>query len=188
VVIVKKILKPLTTVFTVGHSTRTLESFVNLLKEHSVRKVVDVRTLPRSRYNPQFNQETLPDQLRASGIGYVHIAGLGGLRRAQGDSLNTGWHNLSFRGFADYMQTEEFERSLERVINLVKREQIVLMCAEAVPWRCHRFLVADALKVRGFVVEHIMDQKRRESHEITSWARVDGFRITYPPPEVSNSF
>ncbi len=172
-------------VFTVGHSTRTLESFVDLLKEHAVKKVVDIRTIPRSRHNPQFNQETLPDQLRASKIGYIHLAGLGGLRHAHKDSPNTGGHNASFRGFADYMQTKAFEKSLQRLMQLAKRAQIVLMCAEAVPWRCHRSLVADALKIRGISVEHIVSPKKRQIHEITPWAHVDGDTITYPP-EASN--
>jgi len=174
------------TVFTIGHSTKTLESFIGLLKENSVKKVVDIRTLPRSRHNPQFNRETLPDHLKASRIGYIHITGLGGLRHTRSDSLNTGWRNSSFRGFADYMQTEEFERSLERLIQLANRHQVALMCAEAVPWRCHRSLVADALKVRGINVEHIMSSKKRQPHELTPWARVDGIQITYPPAEKSN--
>ncbi len=173
-------------VFTIGHSTRTLESFIGLLKENSVKKVVDIRTIPRSRHNPQFDRETLPGHLRAVRIGYVHMADLGGLRHTRPDSLNTGWRNLSFRGFADYMQTENFARSLERLIQLANRRQIALMCAEAVPWRCHRSLVADALRVRGIDVEHIMNSKKRQPHEVTRWARIDGTQITYPPPVESN--
>ena len=183
--IVKKAQKSSPTVFTVGHSTRTLESFIDLLKENSVKKVVDIRTIPRSRHNPQFNRETLPDHLKASKIGYVHVAGLGGLRHTCQDSLNIGWRNSSFRGFADYMQTEEIGKSLEKLIQLADRQQVALMCAEAVPWRCHRSLVADALKLRGINVEHIMNSKKRQPHEITPWARVDGTQITYPPPEES---
>lgn len=178
----------LPTVFTVGHSTRSLEAFIGLLKEHCVKKVVDIRTLPRSRHNPQFDRETLPDDLKAAKIGYVHIAGLGGLRRRRRDSPNTGWHNSSFRGFADYMQAKEFEKSLGRLIKLAMRQQVALMCAEAVPWRCHRSLVADALKVRGINVEHIMSSKKRQPHEVTPWARVHGTQITYPPPEGSNLY
>jgi uncharacterized protein (DUF488 family) len=178
--------KPSPTVFTIGHSTKTLESFIDLLKENSVHNVVDIRTIPRSRHNPQFNRETLPDHLRATGIGYVHIKGLGGLRHPCPDSRNTGWRNSSFRGFADYMQSEEFERSLEGLIQLANRHQIALMCAEAVPWRCHRSLVADALKARGINVEHIVSSQKRQPHEITPWARIDGTQITYPPPEESD--
>jgi len=168
-------------ILTVGHSTRELASFVELLKEHGVEKVADIRTIPRSGHNPQFNEETLPDRLKAARIGYIHLAGLGGLRHAHRDSPNGGWRNSSFRGFADYMQTEEFEKTLERLIQLSKREQVVLMCAEALPWRCHRSLVADALKIRGIVVEHIMTTKKRQVHELTPWAHVDGTVITYPP-------
>jgi uncharacterized protein (DUF488 family) len=179
--IAKKVQRSSPTVFTVGHSTRSLEAFIGVLRENSVKKVVDIRTIRRSRHNPQFNQETLPDHLKASRIGYIHIAGLGGLRHTRRDSLNAGWRNSSFRGFADYMQTEEFEKSLERLIQLANRQQVALMCAEAVPWRCHRFLVADALKVRDINVEHIMSLKQRQPHEITPWACVDGTQITYPP-------
>ena len=133
-------------VSTIGHSTRPLEVFIDLLKVHGVKMVIDVRTIPRSRQNPQFNLDALPDTLRAAGIGYEHIAGLGGLRHPRLDSPNTGWRNASFRGFADYMQTEEFEKNLEKVIRLSRHKRICLMCAEAVPWRCHRSLIADALQ------------------------------------------
>jgi uncharacterized protein (DUF488 family) len=172
-------------VFTVGHSTRTIESFIDLLKDNSVKKVVDIRTIPRSRHNPQFNRETLPDRLKAEEIGYVHMMSLGGLRHTHQDSPNIGWRNSSFRGFADYMRTEEFEKSLERLIQLANSQQVALMCAEAVPWRCHRSLVADALKVRGINVEHIMNSKKRQRHGITPWAHVEGTQITYPSPEES---
>ncbi|MCX9026413.1 MAG: DUF488 domain-containing protein [Candidatus Methanoperedens sp.] len=170
-----------TVVFTIGHSTRTLDAFISLLQVHSVTMVVDIRTVPRSRHNPQFNNETLPGNLRNAGIGYTHMAGLGGLRHARKDSPDTGWHNLSFRGFADYMQTEEFEKNLEELIRLATSGQIVLMCAEAVPWRCHRSLIADALLVRGIRVEHIMSMKSRSPHALTPFARVNGMYITYPP-------
>jgi len=172
-------------ILTIGHSTRTLKFFINLLKEHGVEEVVDIRTVPRSRRNPQYNRETLPDDLKAAGIDYIHLKGLGGLRRTHRDSPNGGWRNTSFRGFADYMQTEQFEENLERLVEISKREQVVLMCAEALPWRCHRSLIADALKIRGVVVEHIMSAKRRQIHEITPWAHVEGNVITYPPLEAS---
>lgn len=167
-------------VLTIGHSTRTLDGFISLLQAHSVTMVVDIRTVPRSRHNPQFNNETLPGNLRTAGIGYTHIPGLGGLRHARKDSPNMGWHNSSFRGFADYMQTEEFEKNLEKLIHLAKSEQIALMCAEALPWRCHRSLIADALLVRDIRVEHIMSMNRRSPHALTPFALVNGLSITYP--------
>lgn len=169
---------------TIGHSTRTLEAFLSLLQAHRVTQVVDVRTVPRSRRNPQFNQETLPDALRAVGIGYVHMPGLGGLRHPCPNSPNTGWRNASFQGFADYMQTQEFEVHLEALLELAGQAQIVLMCAEAVPWRCHRSLIADALRVRGIQVEHILGQTRRQPHTLTPWAQVHGTRLTYPSGSV----
>jgi hypothetical protein len=168
-------------ILTIGHSTRPIEDFIDLLKTHGVKMIVDVRTVPRSRHNPHFNLETLPEALTSVKIGYEHMPGLGGLRHAWHDSPNMGWHNSSFRGFADYMQTEEFERSLKKLIGLARRKRICLMCAEAVAWRCHRSLIADALQVRGFPVEHIMSKMGRQPHKITSFARVDGTRITYPP-------
>ncbi len=168
-------------IMTIGHSTRTFEALSELVQIHGVTHVVDVRTIPRSRRNPQFNRETLPDALQAVGIGYEHMAGLGGLRHPKADSPNTGWRNDSFRGFADYMQTPEFVASLEELIMTAKGKQVALMCAEAVPWRCHRSLIADALLVRGIQVEHIMSKTRRQAHELTPWAKVDGLSITYPP-------
>ena len=167
-------------VLTIGHSTRTLEEFIRLLQAHGATRVVDVRTVPRSRYNPQFNKASLPSSLKKVGLGYVHLPGLGGLRHAKRDSLNLGWRNASFRGFADYMQTPEFEQSLEELIQLANQERIVLMCAEAVPWRCHRSLIADALLVRGIRIEDIMSLTRRQGHALTSFAKVQGTTITYP--------
>ncbi len=173
-------------VLTVGHSNRTLEAFLELLRAHGVGRVVDVRTIPRSLHNPQFNRETLPAKLRAASIGYVHLAKLGGLRRARRDSPNTGWHNSSFRGFADYMQTPDFEAGLQRLMKLGKEKRSALLCAEAVPWRCHRSLISDALLVRGIPVEHIMSGKRRRTHSLTLFARVRDKRITYPPGKAGN--
>jgi uncharacterized protein (DUF488 family) len=171
-------------VLTIGHSTRTLEEFIHLLHTHGVARVVDVRTVPRSRRNPQFNRETLPDSLKAASIEYTHLASLGGLRHARPDSPNQGWRNESFRGFADYMQTAEFEAGLQDLLALAAQGPVALMCAEALPWRCHRSLIADALLVRGFHVEHIMSGARREEHTLTPFAVVtDGTRITYPPAE-----
>lgn len=170
-------------VLTVGHSTRPLEEFIDLLKAHSVASLIDVRTVPRSRHNPQFNRDTLADTLRAAGIDYVHVAALGGFRRADPKSPNSGWRNASFRGYADYMQTAEFAEALERLMERAKKERVVLMCAEAVPWRCHRSLIADALLVYGIRAEEIIDSKRRQVHALTPFARVDGTAITYPPYE-----
>jgi uncharacterized protein (DUF488 family) len=168
------------TVFTIGHSTRPLSELVQLLRAHGVHRVIDIRTIPRSRHNPQYNRETLGPALRSNGIGYVHLKALGGLRRTKLDSKNVGWHNASFRGFADYMQTTEFEVALARAIKLSKVRPSVLMCAEAVPWRCHRSLVADALAARKFSVEHIMSVTRANQHKLTSFARVRGKKVTYP--------
>lgn len=167
-------------VLTIGHSTRTLEEFIALLKIHDVTRVVDVRTVPRSRHNPQFNIDSLPGELKKVGLGYVHLPGLGGLRHAQRDSPNMGWRNASFRGYADYMQMPEFEQSLAELIRLAKQDRVVMMCAEAVPWRCHRSLISDALWVRGIQTEDIMSPTRRTVHTLTAFAKVCGTLITYP--------
>jgi uncharacterized protein (DUF488 family) len=167
-------------VLTIGHSTHTITEFIALLQEHGVTCVVDVRTIPRSRFNPQFNKESLPASLKEAGVGYVHMPGLGGLRHTAADSPNMGWENASFRGFADYMQTPEFEKSLEGLIQLAKNERAAIMCAEAVPWRCHRSLIADALTVRGICTENIMSPTNRQIHKLTPFAKVDGTKITYP--------
>jgi uncharacterized protein (DUF488 family) len=167
-------------VMTIGHSTRTLEEFIGLLQAHAVSLVADVRTIPRSRHNPQFNKDSLPGELKKAGLGYVHLPGLGGLRHAKLNSLNVGWRNASFRGYADYMQTPEFETSLEELIQLAKQERIAIMCAEAVPWRCHRSLIADALLVHGIRTEDIMSPTRRQVHTLTPFAKVRGITITYP--------
>jgi uncharacterized protein (DUF488 family) len=172
-----------TMVFTIGHSTRSIEAFIDMLKAHEVKRVVDVRTIPRSRHNPQFNRDALPETLLQAGIGYTHMEELGGLRHARKDSLNTGWHNASFRGFADYMQTPEFEAGLKTLIQAAKREQVAIMCAEAVPWRCHRSLIGDALKARGIAVEDIMSATKTQAHEFTSFATVEGSHVTYPAAE-----
>lgn len=170
-------------IFTVGHSTRPIEDFVALLEAHGVERVVDVRTVPRSRHNPQFGQDVLPGSLAAAGIGYTHLPGLGGLRRARPDSVNAGWRNASFRGYADYMQTPQFAAALDEVIALSAQERIALMCAEAVPWRCHRSLIADALLVRGIASEDLSSPTRRSPHRLTPFARVRGTEVTYPPQD-----
>ena len=167
-------------VLTIGHSNRPIEEFVSLLWSNEVARVVDVRTVPRSRHNPQFNRDSLPATLHAVGIGYSHLPGLGGLRRTRADSPNAGWRNLSFRGYADYMQTPEFDDNVEQLVEMAKVERCVLMCAEAVPWRCHRSLVGDALLVRGVRVEDIIGPGERRPHRLTRFACVAATRITYP--------
>jgi uncharacterized protein (DUF488 family) len=168
------------TIFTIGHSTRPLDKFVELLQANAVKCVIDIRTIPRSRHNPQFNAETLGPALRGSGVAYMHLKKLGGLRRAKPDSVNLGWHNSSFRGFADYMETPEFEAGIARATKLAEAKPSALMCAEAVPWRCHRSLVADALVIRGIEVRDIIGASSPRPHKLTPFARVRGMRITYP--------
>src|SRR5262249_30706211 len=170
-------------VYAIGHSNRTLEFFVGLLMGYEVQQLIDVRTVPRSRHNPQFNRETLPADLQHVGIHYTHMAGLGGLRHTTKDSINKGWENSSFRGYADYMQTPEFETNLEKLIAMAKKETIAFMCAEAVPWRCHRSLIADALTVRGIPVAHLRTEKRTQPHVLKPVARVEGTQLTYPPTD-----
>jgi uncharacterized protein (DUF488 family) len=167
-------------VLTIGHSNRTWKAFLDLLRAHRVKRVIDVRSIPRSRHNPQFNRATLSIKLRVARIGYVHLRKLGGLRHARRDSPNMGWRNASFRGFADYMQTSDFEEGLHRLMKLAAQKRSAIMCAEAVPWRCHRSLIADALTIRGIQVDDIMSMKRSQVHSLIPFARVQGHRITYP--------
>ncbi|CAG0957412.1 DUF488 family protein [Geobacter sp.] len=168
------------TIYTVGHSTRSLDEFVGLLRAHGIRQLVDVRTIPRSRHNPQFNRDTLSIYLRNRRIGYRHMKELGGLRHTRTDSPNMGWHNASFRGFADYMQTPAFDAALEELIKVARRKTTAIMCAETVPWRCHRSLIGDALVVRGIEVSNIMSLRSVTRHSLTAMATVEGMRITYP--------
>lgn len=153
---------------------------MSLLRRHGVNLVVDVRKMPCSRHNPQFNHDTFSQALRAAALDYVDMPGLGGLRRPWPDSPNTGWRNTSFQGYADYMLTPEFEKSLQELLKRVCEQSAVLMCAEAVPWRCHRSLIADALVVRSTPVEHILSGSRTYSHVLRPWAQVEGTQITYP--------
>jgi uncharacterized protein (DUF488 family) len=176
---------PAGTVFTVGHSTLPADQFLARLRAFGVSRLVDVRTIPRSRRNPQFESEALRDSLVSEGIEYEHLPALGGLRKPRADSPNTGWRNASFRGYADYMQTPPFERGLERLIELAREKRTAIMCAEAVPWRCHRSLVADALTVRGVPVVEILGDKSHRDHTLTPFARVQGTTITYPPAQSS---
>lgn len=168
------------TIFTIGHSTRTLDEFVNLLRAYNVTLVVDVRSVPRSRHNPQFNKETLPDSLKLAGVKYVHMPDIGGLRRAKPDSVNTAWKNKSFRGYADYMQTKEFTEQLLNLMLLARGNTVAVMCAEAVPWRCHRSLISDALVIRHVNVKHILTKDNVIKHRLSEWARIEGTKITYP--------
>ncbi len=168
------------TIFTIGHSTHSIEEFVEMLKAHDIKLVVYVRTIPKSRHNPQYNSDTLAAALKGHNIGYEHMPGLGGLRHAKKDSVNTAWENSSFRGFADYMQTEDFERSLNALIETAGKQPTAIMCAEAVPWRCHRSLIADALLAQGITVINIMSKTSAKAHTMTPWAEVNGEAITYP--------
>jgi uncharacterized protein (DUF488 family) len=176
----KKKKQPKITVFTIGHSTRSLDDFISLLKEHNIKQVIDIRTIAKSRHNPQFNQASLRQALKNHRINYRHMKGLGGLRHAHKDSINTAWHNLSFRGYADYMQTPAFTNNIEKLVAYAHKKQIVIMCAEAVPWRCHRSLIGDALLVRSINVEDIMSKTNTKKHTLTPWAKVRGTHITYP--------
>jgi uncharacterized protein (DUF488 family) len=168
-------------ILTIGHSNRSLDDFIALLEAHGVECLVDVRSIPWSRHNPQFNRDTLPASLAAHGIDYHHLAALGGRRQARPDSPNTGWENPSFRGYADYMQTSAFQAGLDELLSLAKPKRVAIMCAEAVPWRCHRSLIGDALLARGMAVEDILSATGRKPHRLTPWARVDGNQVTYPP-------
>jgi uncharacterized protein (DUF488 family) len=169
-------------IYTIGHSTRSADEFAALLEAHDVDCLADIRTVPRSRHNPQFNEDALAATLAAHAIRYVRIAGLGGFRRTSPDSPNAGWRNASFRGYADYMQTPAFAENLDALIALGQDHTVAIMCAEAVPWRCHRSLVADALLVRGVHVEEIVSESKTTPHRLTPFARVDGTRIRYPAP------
>jgi uncharacterized protein (DUF488 family) len=171
----------------VGHSTHPVEDFLHILKAHGIRRLLDVRTIPRSRRNPQFNLESLSASLHSAGIEYRHLPGLGGLRRPRKDSINTGWRNASFRGYADYMQSPEFAQNLNLLTEIASEAPTVIMCAEAVPWRCHRSLIADALVARGIPVTEILSATKSQPHAITSFAQVEGRQVTYPNPPTKAS-
>lgn len=175
------------TVSTVGHSTHPGEEFIRILQAHGIRRLVDVRTIPKSRRNPQFNRENLAASLAAPGIDYRHLPGLGGLRHPRKDSTNTGWRNASFRGYADYMQTPEFEDNLKKLIGIASAAPTAIMCAEAVPWRCHRSLIADALLARGIHVEEILSAAKSQPHTMTPFAKVQGERVSYPKASSGNT-
>lgn len=178
---------PLPEIFTIGHSVRSLDEFISLLQHYGVRLVADIRTLPGSTRVPQFNLENLRPALQAAGMDYIHLKKLGGLRHTVKDSVNTGWRNKSFRGYADYMQTPDFEQGLARLMEEAAEKRTAMMCAEAVPWRCHRSLVGDALLVRGYRVTDIFTEKKSQAHSLTSFARVDGLKITYPDADAGKN-
>jgi uncharacterized protein (DUF488 family) len=164
-----------------------IEKFLEVLAAHGIRQLVDVRTIPKSRRHPHFGQDQLAPSLEQHGIRYIHLPGLGGLRHARKDSLNTGWKNASFRGYADYMQTPAFGENLAKLVELASGGPTAIMCAEAVPWRCHRSLIADALIARGAQVEHILTATSSKPHTCTPFARIDGEVVTYPGLPLSES-
>ena len=169
-----------TTVYTLGHSTHATEAFLAMLHAYGIERLVDVRTVPQSRRNPQFTQQTLEQSLAGAGIEYRHVKALGGLRKPARDSVNTGWRNAAFRGYADHMQTQEFGKAVDELVALARERRTAVMCAEAVPWRCHRALIGDALLVRDVNVVDIISVTQSGPHELTSFAHVEGRQITYP--------
>lgn len=171
--------------WTIGHSTRPSEAFTATLRAWEIEQLADVRTIPRSRHNPQFNAEALAAEMARAGMTYVKMPGLGGLRKPRKDSLNKGWRNTSFRGYADYMQTDRFAAALETLMREAARLPTAIMCAEAVPWRCHRLLIADALLSRGWSVRHILSETDLQLHRLTSFARLEAGKVTYPEPSDS---
>jgi uncharacterized protein (DUF488 family) len=172
-------------IFTVGHSTLPIEQFIAVLKAYGIEQLADIRTVPRSRHNPQFDGRALARNLTAEQIAYVALPALGGLRHPRRDSPNRGWRNASFRGYADYMQTAAFREAVEELVRMGRQARTAIMCAEAVPWRCHRSLVADALEVRGVAVVEILSETSYRMHTLTPFARIDGESITYPPEQAT---
>ncbi|HZX00426.1 MAG TPA: DUF488 domain-containing protein [Trueperaceae bacterium] len=169
-----------TTIYTIGHSTRSLDEFVAMLKAHGVTSLIDIRTIPKSRRHPHFAGETLAESLPDAGVSYDWMEALGGLRKPKPDSENSAWRNLSFRGYADHMQTEAFNAAVDELVRRSQDASVAIMCSEAVPWRCHRSLVGDALLARGVKVLDIMSDTKATPYELTSFALVDGTRVTYP--------
>ena len=167
-------------IFTIGHSTHPIDEFVGLLHAHCIKEIIDVRSIPKSRHNPQFNSESLKESLQRAHVRYKHVKKLGGLRHTTKDSLNLGWRNASFRGFADYMASEEFEEGLQELIKIATHRNTAIMCAEAVPWRCHRSLIADALTKKGWLVRDIMSRTSATKHRLTSFLKVKKGKLVYP--------
>lgn len=170
------------TIYTIGHSTHTIDRFLEMLKAHGIQALIDVRTIPKSRHNPQFGIEALSASLGQASIEYIHLGKLGGLRHPAKDSVNTGWQNTSFRGYADYMATPEFQQALDELKALAEKQTVAIMCAEAVPWRCHRSLIADALTEQGWQVLHIQSGKTAKPHELTPFLQVEEGKLVYPAP------
>ncbi len=170
-------------IFTIGHSTHPIDEFVELLRVHGIKEVVDVRSIPKSHHNPQFNTDMLSQSLKKSRIHYKHLKKLGGLRHSKKDSINLGWHNTSFRGFADYMSTPEFEEGLQALTKIASTRDTAIMCAEAVPWRCHRSLIADALIKKGWLVRDIMSRTSAKKHLLTSFLKMRKGQLIYPIPK-----
>lgn len=166
---------------TIGHSTMPIETFIERLRDADVDLLVDVRTVPKSRHNPQFETNALAASLRAAGLEYKHMADLGGLRRTHSDSPNGAWRNASFRGYADYMQTPEFEAALDELIEMAGKHHVAIMCAEGAPFRCHRSLIADALLARGVQAAEVGTHGHLRAHRMTPFARVDHGQVSYPP-------
>jgi uncharacterized protein (DUF488 family) len=171
------------TLYSVGHSNRTVEQFLDILKAHGIQKVVDIRMIPKSRRNPQFNQESLGESLKKVHILYEYLKELGGLRHPVKDSLNTGWENLSFRGFADYIATLDFKKGLNRLKKIAMGKKTVMMCAEAVPWRCHRSFIADALTKQKWQVFDIQSKRTARLHKPTPFLRILNGKLAYPKIE-----
>ncbi len=170
-----------TTVYTIGHSTHPIDEFIFMLKAHGIKKLVDVRTIPKSRHNPQFNEDALAESVREQRITYRRMEDLGGLRHVRRDSPNGAWRNDSFRGYADYMMTDEFRAAIDVLVERAHTNDLAIMCAEAVPWRCHRSMIGDALVVRGITVLDIMTATSAKPHTLTNFARVSGIDLSYPP-------
>ncbi len=170
--------------FTIGHSTRSTQEFLDILKAYDIELIVDIRHYPGSRYCPQFNKEVMKDYLFENHIEYVHLVDLGGRRKADKNSLlNNGWRSAQFRGYADYMQTQEFAQGLEKLMKMIEKRTVAFMCSEAVPWRCHRSMVADALMVNGIKVFDIFDTKKVQMHKLTSFAVKKNKTLIYPSPQ-----
>lgn len=166
-------------VYTIGHSTLSLDEFIDILNSFKINLVVDVRTVPHSKHNPKFNRNSLSETLKTKGIKYILLPELGGLRRPRENSVNLALKNKSFQGYADFMQTKEFSENLLKLIALTRENQLVIMCAEAVPWRCHRTLLSDALSIRKFKVKHILNENNYINHEINPLVQIEGTKISY---------
>src|SRR5665213_2875227 len=171
-------------IYTIGHSTHPIDEFVELLQAHDIKEVVDVRSIPMSRHNPQFNSDTLKQSLQQVHIRYKLLKKLGGLRHTKKDSINLGWHNTSFRGYADYMASGDFEKGLEALIKIANLRNTTIMCAEAVPWRCHRSLIADALIKKGWLVRDIMSRTSATKHRLTPFLQIKRRQLVYPEPKI----